>query len=288
MSSTLASRFDLEELAASEPHRFQYHAEGGAYLNLRGVALEPLPEIDESKTANLCRVVRGLAFAAVDAAQSGHPGGSSSKAEMVLSLLLSGRLGFDAWNPKHPGRSRVVWSAGHCTPLFHGLVSLVYEALRRKGFTLPGPAAKAAVYPEQLAGFRRWGGPSGHVESQYALADTSTGSSGHGFSAASVNYGGPLPKDVDDFLQAACPVVGSYGGKSRWEQGVADQLEQALQRALIPHDVKEYPEAGHSFMNNKQSFFFKLLRYRNIGFNEPAAMDARRRIIAFFNAHLGG
>jgi carboxymethylenebutenolidase len=112
--------------------------------------------------------------------------------------------------------------------------------------------------------------------------------SGHGFSAASVNYGGPLPKDVDDFLQAACPVVGSYGGKSRWEQGVADQLEQALQRALIPHDVKEYPEAGHSFMNNKQSFFFKLLRYRNIGFNEPAAMDARRRIIAFFNAHLGG
>ena len=110
--------------------------------------------------------------------------------------------------------------------------------------------------------------------------------SGHGFSAASVNYGGPLPKDVDDFLQAACPVVGSYGGKSRWEQGVADQLEQALQRALIPHDVKEYPEAGHSFMNNKQSFFFKLLRYRNIGFNEPAAMDARRRIIAFFQTHL--
>jgi carboxymethylenebutenolidase len=111
---------------------------------------------------------------------------------------------------------------------------------------------------------------------------------GHGFSAASINYGGPLPKDVDDFLQAACPVVGSYGGKSHWEQGVADQLEQALQRALIPHDVKEYPEAGHSFMNNKQSFWFKILRYRNIGFNEPAAMDARRRITAFFQTHLGG
>jgi carboxymethylenebutenolidase len=111
---------------------------------------------------------------------------------------------------------------------------------------------------------------------------------GHGFSAASVNYGGKLPPDVDTFLQAACPVVGSYGGMSRWEQGVADQLEQALQRALIPHDVKEYPEAGHSFMNNKQSFFFKLLRYRNIGFNEPAAMDARRRITAFFHTHLDG
>ena len=48
--------------------------------------------------------------------------------------------------------------------------------------------------------------------------------SGHGFSAASVNYGGPLPKDVDDFLNTACPVVGSYGGLAKWEQGVADQL----------------------------------------------------------------
>jgi hypothetical protein len=31
-----------------------------------------------------------------------------------------------------------------------------------------------------------------------------------------------------------------------------------------------------------------MLRYRNIGFSEPAAMDARCRIIAFFHTHLGG
>ncbi len=170
-------------LAAAEPERFQYHAAGGEYLNLRGLPLEPLPQIDEAKIAALCRVLRGLMFAAVDAAQSGHPGGSTSKAEMVLTLLASGALRFDAWNPKHPGRSRVVWSAGHCSPLFHSLVALVYETLRRTGFVLRGPEAKAVVYPEQLDRFRRWGGPSGHVESQYALADTSTGSSGHGLSA---------------------------------------------------------------------------------------------------------
>lgn len=190
MSSTVATGFDVlnresrAALAELEPERFSCPVEGGAYLNLRGVALEPLAEINEAKIANLCRVVRGLAFAAVDAAQSGHPGGSSSKVEMALALLVSGALEFDAWNPKHPGRSRVVWSAGHCTPLFHSLVALVYETLRQTGFTLEGAAAKAAVFPEQLAKFRRWGGPSGHVESQYALADTSTGSSGHGFSAA--------------------------------------------------------------------------------------------------------
>jgi len=174
----------LEALRSAEPDRFQYRPEGGAHLNLRGLPLEPLAGIDEEKIAALCRIVRGLAFAAVDGAQSGHPGGSSSKAEIVLTLLASGVLAFDALHPKLPGRDRVVWSAGHCTPLFHALLALVFETLRRKGISLDSAAASAAVYPEELARFRRFGGPSGHVESSYALADTSTGSSGHGFSAA--------------------------------------------------------------------------------------------------------
>ncbi len=112
--------------------------------------------------------------------------------------------------------------------------------------------------------------------------------SGHGFSAASINYGGPLPKDVDEFLNTACPVVGSYGAKAKWEAGVAEQLARALDRALVPHDVKEYPDAGHSFMNNHRGYgFLKVLRISAIGYNEPATMDARRRIVAFFKTHLG-
>jgi transketolase len=174
----------LKALGSCEPERLQYRPEGGAYLNLAGLPLEPLPSIDEEKIAKLCGIVRGMAFAAVDGAKSGHPGGSSSKAEQVLTLLLSGVLAFDARNPKHPGRDRIVWSAGHCTPLFHGLLALFYETLRHKAVRLSADAAAAAVYPEQLARFRRFDGPSGHVESRYALADTSTGSSGHGFSAA--------------------------------------------------------------------------------------------------------
>ncbi|HUI53715.1 MAG TPA: 1-deoxy-D-xylulose-5-phosphate synthase N-terminal domain-containing protein [Bryobacteraceae bacterium] len=187
--SVAAARYNLLEkegrqaLAANEPERLQYRAEGGAYLNLKGLPLEPLAEIDEDKIAQLCRVVRGLAFAAVDAAQSGHPGGSSSKTEQVVTLLASGVVGFDLRHPKHPCRSRVVWSAGHCSPLSHATVALVYESVRRRGVTLSGDDASTVVYPEQLTRFRRWGGPSGHVESEFALADTSTGSSGHGFSA---------------------------------------------------------------------------------------------------------
>jgi transketolase len=173
----------LDALAASEPERFQYRPEGGAYLNLKGAPLPSLPEIDEKKIAELCRIVRGLFFAAVDGAKSGHPGGSSSKTEMLITLLASGVLGFDALVPKHPGRDRVVWSAGHCSPLAHAVVALVYEALRKKGVTLSPEAQGVTVYPEELAAFRTFDGPSGHVESHYALADTSTGSSGHGISA---------------------------------------------------------------------------------------------------------
>ena len=172
-----------EELRRAEPERLCYRPAGGAYLDLKGLPLDPLPEIDEPKIAKLSRVVRGLAFAAVDAAQSGHPGGSSSKAEQVLTMLMSGVAGFDAWNPKHAGRSRIVWSAGHCTPLFHSLVATLYDALRRKGCPPRDGAGHGVIFPEDLARFRRWGGPSGHVESYSPLADTSTGSSGHGLSA---------------------------------------------------------------------------------------------------------
>ena len=172
-----------EALAASEPERFQYRAEGSAYLDLRGLPLEPLRDIDEEKIATLCKIARGLAFAAVDAGQSGHPGGSTSKAEQVLTLLLSGAVAFDPRNPKHPGRDRIVWSAGHCSPLFHAVLAMVHDTLRAQGFEVSAADGATPVYPEQLARFRRWGGPSGHVESHYALADTSTGSSGHGFSA---------------------------------------------------------------------------------------------------------
>ena len=109
---------------------------------------------------------------------------------------------------------------------------------------------------------------------------------GHGFAASSVNYGGPLPKDVESFLAAACPIVASYGAKDRWTRGVAEQLERALTAAAVDHDVKEYSDAGHSFLNDHHNVLFKLLRIVGMGYHDPSARDARRRIVSFFNAHL--
>ena len=113
-------------------------------------------------------------------------------------------------------------------------------------------------------------------------------SSGRGFSASSVNYGGRLPADLESLLAAACPMVASYGAKDRWSRGVAIQLERILERTLVPRDVKEYPDAGHSFMNDHGSVWFSVLRFVGIAYEEEATLDARRRIAAFFHTHLRG
>ena len=108
----------------------------------------------------------------------------------------------------------------------------------------------------------------------------------HRFSASSVNYGGAIPKDAERVLMGACPIVASYGAKDRWARGAAAELECVLTVAHVEHDVKEYPDAGHSFLNNHQSALFKTLKVVGIGYHDPSAKDARRRIIAFFNKHL--
>jgi len=107
-----------------------------------------------------------------------------------------------------------------------------------------------------------------------------------GFSASSVNYGGHLPKDAESFLAAACPIVGSYGAKDIWNRGVAAELETLLTKLKIPHDVKEYADAGHSFLNNQPDAWFRAVKIIRICYHEPSARDARRRILWFFKAHL--
>lgn len=112
--------------------------------------------------------------------------------------------------------------------------------------------------------------------------------SGHGFDAVSSNYG-MLPSD-EDALVHACPVVGSYGGRDRSLPGAAAKLEARLERAGVPHDVKEYPDAGHSFLNDAESgpAAMRAITRRVMGAGpEPAsAADAWQRIDAFFREHL--
>jgi carboxymethylenebutenolidase len=118
-----------------------------------------------------------------------------------------------------------------------------------------------------------------------------------GFDACSVNYGAaPKHNYTAEFLNGACPVVGSFGAKDRGPlRGAAGRLDQALTAAEVPHDVKEYPEAGHAFLNDHAGtgekvpvLYSVLARLQpGFGYNEAAAQDARGRITAFFRDHLG-
>jgi carboxymethylenebutenolidase len=108
-----------------------------------------------------------------------------------------------------------------------------------------------------------------------------------GFDAAAPNYS-PLPKDLDAALRGACPVVASFGKRDPELRGAAAKVTAALERADVPHDVKEYPDSGHSFMSRLNGGPLNpVLRVAGLGFHQPSAEDAWRRILRFFDTHLG-
>lgn len=108
-----------------------------------------------------------------------------------------------------------------------------------------------------------------------------------GFEVASVNYG-EVTEDALDGIERACPIVASYGARDRALRGRAARLETALSDAGVAHDVREYPDAGHSFLNrfNAGPLLTPLLRVGGLGYHHASAEDAWRRILTFFAEHL--
>jgi carboxymethylenebutenolidase len=108
---------------------------------------------------------------------------------------------------------------------------------------------------------------------------------GYGFSASAPNCG-PLPNDIDAIMGGACPVVASYGGRDWTLKGASTRLKGALERNKIEHDVKEYSDAGHSFLDNHKGLIGVLGVVIGARYKEKDAADARGRIQAFFARHL--
>ncbi len=151
-----------------------------------------------------------------------------------------------------------------------GKAYLDIEAARRH--LLADPSCTGAV---GVLGFCMGGG--------FALMTAASG-----FDAASVNYG-DIPKEPGHTLAAACPIVGSYGAKDVINRKAAARLETVLTSLDIPHDIKEYPEAGHAFMNSELNgwpWLRPIVRVLNFGPNPEAARDAWVRIDAFLGEHL--
>ena len=112
--------------------------------------------------------IRCLSLEAVFNAESGHPGGSLSIAEIIAYLYFE-KMNVDPKNPDKPDRDRFVLSKGHTCPA-------LYAALAMRGF-----------FPEQeIQTFRRLGSRlQGHPDMHKVPGvDMSTGSLGQGISAA--------------------------------------------------------------------------------------------------------
>lgn len=101
-------------------------------------------------------------------AQSGHPGGSLSCAD-ILTVLYFNQMNINPQKPDAEGRDRFVLSKGHCSPA-------LYATLARKGY----------FDKELLKTFRKIGSNlQGHPDmNKVPGVDMTTGSLGQGLSAA--------------------------------------------------------------------------------------------------------
>jgi carboxymethylenebutenolidase len=105
-----------------------------------------------------------------------------------------------------------------------------------------------------------------------------------GFGASAPFYGTPLPKNLEETLSGACPIVASFGARDPIGRGAPAKLNKAVEAHGIAADVKVYPNAGHSFANQLPAQ--ALMRVTGFGYNEAVAEDAWSRVFDFFDTHL--
>jgi carboxymethylenebutenolidase len=83
------------------------------------------------------------------------------------------------------------------------------------------------------------------------------------------------PRPLDAVSRRLCPVVGSYPEKD-FTANAGRALDKALEQNQIAHDIKVYPNAGHSFFND-----------RGRAYDKAAADDSWTRVLKFFGDQIG-
>jgi carboxymethylenebutenolidase len=87
-------------------------------------------------------------------------------------------------------------------------------------------------------------------------------------------YYGTNPRPLEAVARL-CPVVGSYPGNDLTASS-GQRLDVELDRYHVPHDIKIYPGAKHSFFNDTLP-----------NYQEAAARDSWERVLRFFEEHTG-
>ncbi len=136
---------------------------------------------DKQKVEAKAKDIRVNSLKMIHAANSGHPGGSLSIADILSVLYFGGQLKYDSKNPELNERDILVVSKGHSSPA-------VYSVLGLAGF-----------FPiEDTISFRQFGSMfQGHIDRMRVPGvEMSTGSLGHGLSnALGVALGAKLDKN---------------------------------------------------------------------------------------------
>src|SRR5437016_3798869 len=129
--------------------------------------MSPSPSFEDLQ--QICKQVRRDIIEMTGAAKSGHPGGSLSAVEILVTLFFGGVLRHDPTNPKWPERDRFILSKGHACPV-------LYSVFAEAGYTPK----------DQLNTLRKLGSIyQGHPDVRFIPAlEASTGSLGQGLSVA--------------------------------------------------------------------------------------------------------
>ncbi len=124
--------------------------------------------MDNIEIENKAKEIRKDIIEQVYSANSGHPGGSLSIAD-IMAVLYFDELNIDEKNPKWEDRDRLILSKGHCSPALYG-------ALAERGY----------FEKEDLKGFRNINSKlQGHPNmNDVPGVDMSSGSLGQGLSVA--------------------------------------------------------------------------------------------------------
>jgi carboxymethylenebutenolidase len=87
-------------------------------------------------------------------------------------------------------------------------------------------------------------------------------------------YYGMNPRPLEA-VRRSCPVVGSYPSED-FTASAGEKLNLELERYEIPHDIKIYQGAKHSFFNDQNPASYDM----------EAAQDSWQRVLAFFQEHI--
>jgi len=122
--------------------------------------------------------------------QSGHPGGSHSKAHMLIALLFGKKMTYDIRKPEYRFNDRLILSAGHTIPIIYSLFAVIGDAFdemyrQTKDAKYLIDEDKLVRYYDLLT-FRHNKGLPGHAESsgKTLLLKFNTGPSAHGLPAS--------------------------------------------------------------------------------------------------------